>query len=148
MNPETPQPDPVFSRICETSARLMGGVVNRTAMKELQKLVRSESTSYPWEEVVDRVLSSGPPAAELATAALKSQRDWIVRGGRQTPGKNVRHRAKSMVARLMARLVFMAILLASVVALLILCKLRWPGVDIYLANDWLAAAWPAGFGPR
>lgn len=148
MTTQTPTPDPVFPSICEASARLMGGTVNRSTMKELQKLVKAESGSYPWEEVVKRILAGGAPPAEVAQSALKAQRDWIVRGGRQNPGKSLRSHTKGLVARLMARLIFFGVLLASVVVLLVLCKLRWPEVDIYAANEWLAATWPSAFGPR
>ena len=148
MTTQTPSPDPVFPSICEASARLMGGTVNRSAMKELQKLVQAESGSYPWEEVVERILAGGASQAEVAQAALKAQRDWIVRGGRQNPGKSLRAHSRSLLARLLARLIFFGVLLASVVILLVLCKLRWPEMDIYAANDWLAATWPDAFGPR
>ena len=148
MTIQTPSADSVFPSICEASARLMGGTVNRSAMKELQKLVKTESGSYPWEAVVKRILAGGAPPAEVAQAALKAQRDWIVRGGRQNPGKSVRAHAKGLMARLMARLIFFGVLLVSVVVLLVLCKLRWPEIDIYAANDWLAATWPSAFGPR
>lgn len=148
MNPQTTEPDPIFSRICETSTRLMGGAVNRSTMKKLQKLVRADGDSYPWEEVVDRVLAEEMAPAELTKTALKSQRDWVVRGGRQTPGKSVRHHAKSLLAKVLAKLIFMVILMACIIVLLVLCKLRWPEIDIYAANEWLAEAWPSGFGTR
>ena len=148
MNPQTSTPDPVFSRICEVSARLMGGAVHRSTMKELQKVTRSNSASYPWETVVDRVLSEQVGPAELTKMALKSQRDWIVRGGRETPGPRLRHQAKSFVAKMLARLIFMAILITSLVILLVVCKLCWPAVDIYAANDWLSTTWPSAFGPK
>lgn len=148
MNSQTSTPDPVFSRICEVSARLMGGTIHRSTMKELQKLLRSEPNSYPWEAVVDRVLAEKMAPPELTKMALKSQRDWVVRGGRETPGPRMRHQAKSFVARMLARLIFMAILITFLVALLVVCKLCWPVVDIYAANDWLATTWPSAFGPK
>jgi len=148
MNSQTSTPDPVFSRICEVSARLMGGAVHRSTMKDIQKVVRSERGSYPWEAVVDRVLSEQVGSAELTKMALKSQRNWVVRGGRETPSPRLRHQAKSFVAKMLTRLIFMTILITSLVILLVVCKLCWPAVDIYAANDWLSMTWPSAFGPK
>ncbi len=117
-------------------------------MKDLQKVVRSDSASYPWEAVVDRVLAEQVGPSELTKMALKSQRDWVVRGGREAPGPRLRHQAKSFVAKMLARLIFMAILIIFLVVLLVVCKLCWPAVDIYAANDWLTTTWPSAFGPK
>jgi hypothetical protein len=148
MKEETPTPDPVFSRICESSARLMAGLVNKSTIKELQKTVNSSASDYPWEVVVDRVLRDPVEPSKFTTQALRSQRDWVVRGGRETPGKGIRRHTKTFVARMLARLIFLAILIPAVVMLLVLVKHKWPDVDIYRILGWLKEVWPAVFGPR
>ena len=145
MTQETPDEDLVFSRICETSARLMAGEVTRSTMKELQKTVRATTDDYPWQPVVDRILGDPVDTEKLVTKALRGQRDWIVRGGRETPGKGVRHHAKSFVARIIARLIFLAVLIPLFVALLVLVKYKWPELDIYRILDWLREVWPSVF---
>jgi hypothetical protein len=98
--------------------------------------------------VIDAVLREPLAAEELTRKALKSQRDWVIRGGRETPGKGVRQHARSFLARLTARVIFTAIFIPCVVVLLVLLKLRWPDLDIYAANGWLQDSFPGAFGPR
>ncbi len=145
MSEETPRADPVFSRICESTTRLTAGVVSRPTMQELRQTVHASTAEYPWEAVVTRILRDPVDPAKLTKQALRAQRDWVVRGGRETPGKGLTHRAKSFVARLVARLIFLAILLPVVVILLVLIKQKWPEMDIYEILRWLQAAWPSMF---
>lgn len=147
MTELTPPVDPVFSRICESTTRLTAGVVSRPTMKDLQKTVQAASAEYPWEAVVDRILREPMDPSQLTKQALRAQRDWVVRGGRQTPGKGVTFKAKSFVARLFARLIFLAILLPVVVVLLVLIKQKWPELDIYRILLWMQDMWPSMF-PR
>ena len=146
MSQETPAADSLFSRICETSARPMGGTVQRSTIRSLQKEVRSQAKGYPWQSVVDRILAEPVDQEKMVQQALRSQRDWVVRGGRKTPGKGAKHHAKSFVAKLLARLIFMAIFIPVVVVLLVLMRHQWPWCDIYRILDWLAEVWPAVFG--
>jgi len=135
----------VFSRICETSTRLMAGTVPRRTLQDLQKKVRTDTGSYPWEVVVDRVLLEPFQPDELTRRALRSQRDWIARGGRETPGRGARHHAKTFVARLVAALVFMGIFIPVVVVVLVMIKHKWPDADVYRLLDWLREGWPSVF---
>lgn len=128
--------------------RLMAGAVNRSTMKELQKTVQASPASYPWQAVVERVLAEPIDPEELSTQALKSQRDWVVRGGRETPGKGVSYHAKSFVARMVARLIFFGMFVVCAVLVLVLVKARWPEFDIYRLTEWLQRTWPGTFGPR
>ena len=145
MAEQTDAATDVFSRICETSTRLMAGTVPRGAMKELQKKVQNDTGSYPWEVVVDRVLLDPVDRDQLTRQALRSHRDWIARGGRETKGRGVRHQAKTFVARIVASLMFMAIFIPVVVVALVLVKHAWPDADIYRLLEWLAAVWPSVF---
>ena len=145
MIEETPPVDPIFSSICESTTRLIAGAVSRSTMKELQKTVNAATTVYPWEVVVDRILREQVDQTELTERALRAQRDWVVRGGRQTPGKGLTYKTKSLVARLLARVVFLAILIPVVVTLLVLVKQKWPEFDIYRILLWLQNTWPSMF---
>jgi hypothetical protein len=148
MTQETPTSDPVFSQICESNARLMAGQVHKSTLKELQKMVHGSPSEYPWEPVVARILRDPVDVAKFTTQALRSQRDWVVRGGRETPGKGLRRRAKGFVARLVARLIFLAVLIPAVVFLLVLVKHKWADADIYRILVWLGEIWPSAFAPR
>ena len=70
---ETPPTDPVFSRICETSTRLMAGVPQRKTIRELQKQVRATDGEYPWESVVERVLDEPVDGDVLVRQALRGE---------------------------------------------------------------------------
>ena len=145
MTKETPSVDPVFSRICESMTRLTAGLVPRPTMKDLQKTVEASTAEYPWEVVVNRILRDRVDPVKVMKQALRAQRDWVVRGGRETPGKGLTYRAKSIVARLAARLIFLAILLPVVVILLVLIRQKWPDLDIYVILGWLQDTWPSMF---
>ena len=147
MSEETIPVDPVFSRICESTTRLTAGLVNRSTMKELQGAVAASPAEYPWEAVVDRILREPLDTTEVTKKALRAQRDWVVRGGRETPGKSVGYHAKSFVARMMARCIFMLIFIPMVVIVLVLVKQKWPELDIYRILHWLQDTWPTVF-PR
>jgi hypothetical protein len=149
MTEETPAVDPVFSRICESTTRLTAGVVPRPTMKELQKTAHAETAEYPWEAVVDRILRDPVDTGTLTQQALRAQRDWVVRGGREAPGRGAGSKAKSFVvrtsAKLLARLIFLAVLLPVVVLLLVLIKQKWPDLDIYRILLWMQDTWPTMF---
>ncbi len=123
----------------------MAGEVGRAKMKNLQKLLRGSTVDYPWRDVVDHVLGEPVDQGQLTRQALRSQRDWVVRGGRQNPGRSLKRRAKGLLASVVARLIFMALFIPAVIALLVLLKHGWPELDIYRALDWLAEAWPSVF---
>lgn len=145
MSQETPDPHDVFQRICESSTRLMAGCVTPGTMYEIQNWVRQEPSNYPWEEVVDRILSEDVEDERLGHQALRAQRDWVVRGGRETRRPSTRARAKHGVAWVLARLIFAVLLIGMVVVLLVLLKFRWPELDIYRLVEWANAAWPGVF---
>jgi hypothetical protein len=82
------------------------------------------------------VLAEPADPQQLVQKGLRAQRDWIVRGGREVPRPGVGHRAKGLLARICAQVIFFAIYSAAVLILLLLLKHKVPGLDIYRILDW------------
>lgn len=120
----------------------MAGRVTRSRMKVLQKLVADHPDQYPWEAVVEEVLREDIPAPDLSRDALRAQRDWVVRGGRETPGKSLGQKSKGLLARLLVQLLVMGIFLAIFLAIALLANIRWD-VDIYELKKYLLDWFPA-----
>ena len=140
--------DPTLIRIGEAALRLMAGQVSRTTMNACQELVRGQPQNYPWEQVTDRLLADPVAPADLVQPGLRAQRDWVVRGGRETPGHGLRLRAKTGLAKLLVRALFFMLYLLVVLSLLLLLKQKWPAVDIYSGLRWLQHTLPGLFPPN
>ncbi len=84
----------------------------------------------------------------LLKQGLEAQRDWVRRGGRETPKPGLRRRGKVLAAGFVARLLFFLAYTVVMVILLVLMKHVWPAVDIYSLLDWLREQFPQVFSPR
>ncbi len=83
----------------------------------------------------------------MVNRGLRAQRDWVGRGGRDNPGKGVRLQAKTLLATLSAKLVFIVLYTLVLVCFLVLMEQIWPHLDISRILHFLQDKLPALF-PR
>jgi len=135
--------DPTLRRVADASLFLMAGAVARPKMSALQRQVRDAGTDYPWETVVDGVLAEPVDPQKLVQQGLRAQRDWILRGGRETPGPSLKSRGKGCVAAMIARALFFVLYTVAVVLLLLAVRHKWPDLDVYRLLEWLYGVFPS-----
>lgn len=153
--PALAERDPTVARIAEVSLRMMAGALSDQARRALRDLATTSGTEYPWQRVVDVALRDPVDASELVHRGLVAQRDWIQRldapaAGPARVGRPERGRRpwlKVAVAFVLVRGLSYLLLGAACLALLLLLKARWPGVDVYRLLDWARGVLPAVFGP-
>lgn len=126
----------------EVALRLLAGGVSRATISQLQRMMRENVGDYPWQEVTRRILAEDVDAQTLVQRGLTAQRDWIWRGGRETPGPSLSHRTKGFFAKLVAQTIFLLIWAVVLVAGLLLLK-HLTGIEIYAALDWLYSLFPS-----
>lgn len=140
--PPPAAPDDAMVRIGAVSTRLLAGAVSKRTLEALQRTVHASPTEYPWQVVNQVVLAEPCDEQELAQKALRAHRDWVVRGGRENPGKPLGLRAKTLLAKLVAQSLFVGIYTFVILLFLLLVKHKWPQANVYAALDWLYAAFP------
>jgi hypothetical protein len=140
--PEPAPPDETLAAIGGVSLRLMAGAVPRRTMDALKRTVLSSPDEYPWRAVNRVVLEAPVDEQDLAQRGLKAQRDWILRGGRENPGKSLSVHAKTWIAKLLTQLIFLTAYSLVVVVLLLILKHKWPTADIYRLLAWTYEAFP------
>jgi len=140
-------PEVLFQDISELSLRLMAGTVPRRTMKELQRMVDKSDQVYPWDAILERALTDPVDQNELVNRGLRAQRDWVGRGGRTNPGKGARVQAKTFLATLSAKLVFIVFYTLALVCLLVLVEQIWPHLDISRILHFLQDKLPGLFPP-
>lgn len=118
------------------SLRLLAGAVSRRTMEQLQRTVQQSPAEFPWQVVTQAVLAEPADLQRLVQQGLQAQRDWIVRGGREMPAKPISLRAKGLLARLCAQLIFLSIYSVVLVVALLLLKYKLPDFDIYRILAW------------
>ncbi len=126
--------------MAQAALRLMAGAVPKASLERLRRAAQDAGAEYPWESSTRAILAEPVDPQRLVQQGLTAQRDWILRGGREAPKPGIGMRAKGLLARLCAQLVFGALFLLVLVAGLVAVKYQWPQVDIYVAVGWLAAA--------
>jgi hypothetical protein len=129
--PDLARPDEALDAVSKASLRLMAGAVSRRTMDQLQRTLQQSPSEFPWQVATQAILAEPVDPQRLVQQGLAAQRDWILRGGRETPGPGVGHRAKGFLARLCAQLIFGAIYAVVILALLLLLKHKFPDFDIY-----------------
>lgn len=129
-----------MAAIGAVSARLLAGVVSKRTLEALRRTVEASPAEYPWQVVGQVVLQEPVEPQDLAQRALRAQRDWILRGGRENPGKPIGLQAKTFLAKVVAQTIFLGFFTVAVVALLLLLKHQWPAIDIYAFLEWLKGA--------
>lgn len=132
-----------MAAIGAVSLRLLAGVVPRRTLDGLKRTVLSNPSEYPWQAVNRVVLAEAVEPQALAEKALKAQRDWILRGGRENPGKPLSVHAKTFVAKLLTQAIFLSVYSLVVLVLLLAIKHRWPEIDVYRVLTWLYGLFPS-----
>lgn len=137
--------DPILVDVYEASHRLLVGLPRKT-MRDLQSIVFASRETYPWREVVERILAEplGDEAA-LMQSGLKAQRDWVKRGGRLDASADSK---RSCLGAILSMSFVFLVFLATVVVLLVVARMHWPEADIYRLIDWLHETFPGRFKPR
>jgi hypothetical protein len=124
------RPEEVQRAVAEVSMRLLAGAVDRRTLETLKSSVQAATGEYPWQLVTRTVLAQKADEQKVVQSALVAQRDWVLRGGRETP-RSLSMATKGLVARLVAQLIIFTVTAAVVVAALLLLKYRYPEFDIY-----------------
>ncbi len=138
--PDPGRPEDVEAAVAHAALRLMAGAVPKSALDRLRRAAQDAGAEYPWEASTRAILAEPVDAQRLMQQGLTAQRNWILRGGREAPKPGIGMRAKGLLARLCAQLVFGALFTVVLVVGLVAVKYQWPRVDIYVGVDWLATA--------
>lgn len=131
-------PEGMQRAIEQASARLLGGTVDKKCFERLRgsiQVAAATGKEYPWREVLTSLLADSVDEQRMAQQALQAQRDWILRGGRETP-KSLGRAAKGLLARFVAQLLIFALISLIVIVLLLALKYRFPEFDIYRVLAW------------
>jgi len=142
--PDLARPDDTLRAVADTSLRLLAGAVQKRTMEQLKRTLQQSPAEYPWQVVTQAVLAEPVDPQQLVQRGLQAQRDWILRGGRETPGPGLAHHAKGLLARLCAQLIFGALYAVVILAILLLLKFKFPGFDIYRVLTWFQQVFGAG----
>ena len=134
--PDLEQPEDTHRAVAEVSMRLLAGAVDRRTLEQLKRTVQASPAEFPWQVVTQAVLANPTDAQQVVQAALVAQRDWILRGGRETP-RPLGRRAKGLLAKFCAQLIVLGVTAFVVVLALLLLKHRFPEFDIYRVLTWV-----------
>jgi hypothetical protein len=129
-------PDATLQAVAGVSLRLMAGTVSKKTLENLRRAVQASPAEYPWQVATRAILAEPAEPQRLVQQGLVAQRDWILRGGRETPGPRLSTRTKGLVARICAQLIFGLIYAVVIVVLLLLLKHKLPDWDIYRLLGW------------
>jgi hypothetical protein len=134
--PDLTEAEQTLRAVSDVSLRLMAGCVSKPKLAKLRITVEENTDEYPWQTVTQAVLSEEVDEQRLVQQGLVAHRDWILRGGRTAKGPSITRRAKGLLARLVAQLIFAVIFTTIIlVALAILqIKLGW---DLYAVWPWI-----------
>ena len=139
-SPDPGRPEEVHDAVAHASLRLLAGAVPKATLERLRRETKAAAAEYPWEAATRALLADSVEPGQLVQRGLAAQRDWILRGGRETPKPGLGVRTKGLVARLAAQLIFGLLYGVVVVVGLVALKYKHPSIDIYVAVDWFAAA--------
>lgn len=140
--PDLSRPEDTLQAVAAVSLRLLAGAVPRRTMEQLQRTVQQSAAEFPWQVVIQAVLAEPADPQQLVQQGLAAQRDWILRGGRETPGRSLGTKAKGFLAKLLAQVIFLS--LWSLVLWVGMLVLRYAyGVDLYWILGWLEQQFPA-----
>jgi hypothetical protein len=134
--PPEPAPDNTLDMVARANLRLMAGTVSKRTMEQLQRTLQQNPSEFPWQVVTQVLLAEPVDEQRLVQQALVAQRDWIVRGGRETPKPGLGYRAKGLLARICAQLIFGVIYAVVIVVLLMLLEHIDPAFDLSRAVHW------------
>jgi hypothetical protein len=141
--PDLADPDQTLQAVSAVSLRLMAGAVPKKTLEQLQRTVQQSAAEFPWQIVTQAVLAEPIEPQRLVQQGLQAQRDWILRGGRETPGRPLSVKAKGLLAKLLAQLIFLSLFSVVLLVALLLIKHKAPEVDIYRILSWLYETFPS-----
>jgi len=130
------RPDATLDAVAQASLRLMAGAVSKRTMDQLQRTLQQSPAEFPWQVATQAILAEPVDANRLVQQGVGGGGGLILRGGRETRGPGIGHRAKGLLARLCAQLIFGALYAIVIVALLLLLKHKFDGFDIYRVLAW------------
>ena len=123
------------------SLRLLAGMVSRKTLDQLKRTVEQSPTEYPWQIVTQAVLAEPVDDQKLVQQGLRAQRDWVLRGGRNDPGTPLGVKAKTLLAKVLAQLIFFTVYTGIVCLGLLIAKYLWD-FDLYRALTWVQTNFP------
>lgn len=134
--PDLTEAEQTLRAVSDVSLRLMAGAVSKPKMAQLRITVAANTDEYPWQTVTQAVLSEEVDPQRLVQQGLTAHRDWILRGGRTARGPSITHRAKGLLARLSAQLIFAAIFTTVILVALVILEIKL-GWNIYEVWPWI-----------
>jgi len=140
--PDLSHPEQALDAVSAVSLRLLAGTVSKKTMDQLQRTLQQSSSEFPWQVVTQAVLAEPADPQKLVQQGLKAQRDWILRGGREVPGRTLGTKAKGVLAKLCAQAIFLSLWSLVLLVALLLLKHKLPGFDIYRPLGWLYETFP------
>lgn len=136
LPPDLAHPEETLQAVSAVSLRLLAGAVPKKTMDQLQRAVQQSAAEFPWQVVTQAVLAEPVDPQKLVQQGLQAQRDWILRGGRETPARPLSVKAKGLLAKLLAQLIFLSIFTVVLVVALLLLKHKLPWFDVYRLLEW------------
>lgn len=141
--PDLSHPEQALEAVGGVSLRLMAGTVSKKTMDQLQRTLQQSSAEFPWQVVTQAILAEPADPQKIVQQGLRAQRDWILRGGREVPGRTIGTKAKGLLAKLCAQMIFLALFALVLWIALLLLKHKMPEFDIYKPLYWLYEMFPA-----
>lgn len=134
--PDLTEADQTLRAVSDVSLRLMAGCVSKPKLAQLRITVEENTDEYPWQTVTQAVLSEEVDEQRLVQQGLAAHRDWILRGGRTAKGPSITRRAKGLLARLVAQLIFAVIFTTIILVALVILQIKL-GWDLYAVWPWI-----------
>jgi hypothetical protein len=134
--PDLTEADQTLRAVSDVSLRLMAGCVSKPKLAQLRITVEENTDEYPWQTVTQAVLSEEVDEQRLVQQGLVAHRDWILRGGRTAKGPSITRRAKGLLARLVAQLIFAVIFTTIILVALVILQIKL-GWDLYAVWPWI-----------
>lgn len=134
--PDLTEAEQTLRAVSDVSLRLMAGCVSKPKLAQLRITVEENTDEYPWQTVTQAVLSEEVDQQRLVQQGLVAHRDWILRGGRTAKGPSITRRAKGLLARLVAQLIFAVIFTTIILVALVILKIKL-GWDLYAVWPWI-----------
>jgi len=143
LPPDLPHPEQALEAVAGVSLRLMAGTVSKKTMDQLQRTLQQSSAEFPWQVVTQAILAEPGDPQKIVQQGLRAQRDWILRGGREVPGRTIATKAKGMFAKLCAQMIFLALFSLVLWVALLLLKHKMPEFDLYKPLHWIYELFPS-----
>jgi len=141
--PDLSHPEQALEAVGAVSLRLLAGTVSKKTMEQLQRTLQQSNAEFPWQVVTQAILAEPTDTQKIVQQGLRAQRDWLLRGGRETPGRTVGTKAKGLLAKLCAQMIFLSLFTLVLWVALLLVKHKVPDFDVYRPLYWLYETFPS-----